>query len=72
MKYDIYAGDGITADGGITHIAVQELDSTVQRGEVGESPGAEIVDHAHGVAERDEPLSKVGTDKPGGTRNQAP
>ena len=72
MKHHINAGNCLATDVGIAEIARQELDRSVQRGEVGDASGAEIVNDAHRVTKCDELLSEMRADEPGATSDQAP
>jgi hypothetical protein len=67
MEHDINSGDRLATDRRITQIALQELDPAVERGNVAQSPCAEIVDDPNRVTERDETLSEMRADEPGAT-----
>jgi len=59
MNHYIDPSDRLTTDRDITQVAVQKLDSAVQRGEVTETPGAEMVDVPHRMTEREHALGRL-------------
>jgi hypothetical protein len=64
VEHHVHAVQGAAAHGRVLHVALDEL-RPGQRGQVRAVARGQVVEHAHGVPQREQPLGDVRTDEPG-------
>jgi len=72
MKDHLDVRDGAATHVGLAEIGLQELDLTIQARKIRSIARAEVVDHANGVTQPDEPLGDMRADESRSPCDQAP